>query len=380
MLPSDTYQSLMPRDEADLADIIASARAPMVIEGGGTRLAAPPLGDVLRTQMLTGVVLYEPAALTLVAWAGTPLADLRAVLAAQRQRLAFEPPDMRGILGRANSAGESTIGGVVAANASGPRRVQSGACRDSLIGLRMVDGQGRIIKNGGRVMKNVTGYDLVKLMAGSYGALGVICEVAFKVQAMPEAEVTLAVSGLDEAAGLAVLRRALGTPYDVSGAARAGGVSYIRIEGMEGSTAYRAGQLRALIAGDTDLISAEASAALWRGIGDARALVGRVGDLWRLSVLPTDAAAIVAALAADPLRDVVYDWGGGLIWAVLPHGRGADVARALGGRGAGVLLRGAGAAPFAAQPAQIAALSAALKAQFDPMARFAGQIPPQMQG
>ena len=137
----------------------------------------------------------------------------------------------------------------MAANASGPRRVQAGACRDALLGVRFVDGSGTVVKNGGRVMKNVTGYDLVKLMAGAHGTLGVLSEVSLKVQAMPEAEATLVVEGLDDAAGLAVLRRALGSPFDISGAARVGGRSVIRVEGMAGSVAYRVGQLRALLAG-----------------------------------------------------------------------------------------------------------------------------------
>ena len=181
---------MRPASEAELAELVAGSKGPLVVRGGGTRTLGHAVGEVLETGGLSGVELYEPGALTLVARAGTPLAQVDAVLAAERQRLSFDPPDLRALLGR---NGVSTLGGVVAANASGPRRVQSGAARDALLGVRFVDGSGTVIKNGGRVMKNVTGYDLVKLLAGSRGTLGVLTEVSFKVQAMPEAEATLVI-------------------------------------------------------------------------------------------------------------------------------------------------------------------------------------------
>jgi len=219
----------LPATEAEVAQAMASARAPMSLRGGGTRAIATPVGAVLDLSALRGVTLYEPAALTLVVKSGTPLAEVETLLLGEGQRLGFEPPDLRRILGR---QGQSTIGGVVAANAAGPRAAQVGACRDALLGVRFVDGRGQVIASGGRVMKNVTGYDLVKLMAGSHGSLGALTEVSLKVQSLPEAEATLVFDGLDDAAGLTLLRRALGTPYDVTGAARAAGRSYLRIEGM----------------------------------------------------------------------------------------------------------------------------------------------------
>lgn len=356
---------MIPNTEAELADMIASATAPLQVQGGGTRSfgAAAAGVDVLHTGALTGVQLYEPAALTLVARAGTSLAEVNGLLADQRQRLAFEPPDLRALLGR---DGVSTIGGVAAANSSGPRRVQAGACRDSLIGVRFVDGQGRTVQNGGRVMKNVTGYDLVKLMAGSFGALGVLCEVSFKLQAMTESETTLVIDGLSDAQGLSALRMALGTPFDISGAARRAGQSLIRIEGMAGSVRYRTAQLRARLSGDVQLLEDAQSAQLWRDIANVMHLAGAQGDIWRLSVLPSDASGVVAQLGADPARDIVYDWGGGLIWAALPQERSAAVLGCVAGRGAAIKLRGAGAGPFGAQAAQVSALSQGLKAQFDP--------------
>ncbi|GAB1364884.1 hypothetical protein MASR1M32_41200 [Rhodobacter sp.] len=183
---------MRPESEAELAEAVAGTAGPVVIRGGGTRGIGVPDGAVLQTSGLSGVELYEPAALTLVVRAGTALAEVAELLATERQRLAFEPPDLRAVLGR---EGVSTIGGVAAANASGPRRVQAGACRDALIGVRFVTGRGEVVKNGGRVMKNVTGYDLVKLMAGSHGTLGVLSALSFKLQALPEAEATLVIGG-----------------------------------------------------------------------------------------------------------------------------------------------------------------------------------------
>ncbi|MFZ9199956.1 MAG: FAD-binding protein, partial [Paracoccaceae bacterium] len=206
---------MRPDNEAELSEMIRGAGRALLVRGGSTRALGMGAGEVLETSGLAGVTLYEPGALTLVVRAGTGLAEVQALLAGERQRLSFEVPDLRAILGR---EGNSTIGGVVAANASGPRRVQSGACRDTLLGVRFVDGSGVVVKNGGRVMKNVTGYDLVKLMAGSRGRLGVLTEVSLRVQAMPEVEVTL-VGARAAGAGLAALRGALQSPFDVSGAA-----------------------------------------------------------------------------------------------------------------------------------------------------------------
>ncbi|MFZ1468572.1 MAG: FAD-binding protein [Paracoccaceae bacterium] len=349
---------MQPESEAELAEMVVRAQGPLVVRGGGTRGIGAVDGEVLETGGLSGIRLYEPAALTLVVGAGTPLAVVERVLADERQRLAFEVPDMRGVLAR---QGASTIGGVVAANASGPRRVQGGACRDALLGVRFVDGAGTVVKNGGRVMKNVTGYDLVKLMAGSHGTLGVLSEVSLKVQAVPEAEASLVIEGLDDAAGLAVLRRALGSPYDISGAARMAGRSLVRVEGMAGSVAYRLGRLRALLGADCAVVEGAASAALWQDVRDVSPFAGRDGAVWRLAVVPTAAAGVVAATGGE----AVYDWGGGLVWLLLPEGQGEAVRAAVAGCGHATLIRGAGAA-FAPEAPGVAALAAGLRARFDP--------------
>ncbi len=349
---------MRPGTEAELAETIRSATGPVAVRGGATRSIGVASGDELETGGLAGVELYEPGALTLVVRAGTPLAQVEAVLAGERQRLAFEVPDMRGPLAR---DGVSTIGGVVAANASGPRRVQVGACRDSLLGVRFVDGTGTVIKNGGRVMKNVTGYDLVKLMAGSWGTLGVLSEVSFRVQAVPEAEATLRCEGLDVRGAVAALALAMGSPYDVSGAAwsPASG-ALVRVEGLAGSVAYRAGALLNRLGTGWDVVE---GAALWRGIRDVSAFAGVPGAVWRVAVKPSDAPDVLAALG-PVLRDVVMDWAGGLLWVLVDEG--AAVRQATRG-GHATRVRGAGDGPeFHPEAPAVAQLSAGLRAKFDP--------------
>jgi glycolate oxidase FAD binding subunit len=350
---------MRPSSEAELAEAVAGAAGPLLVRGGGTRTLGHAVGEVLETSALVGVELYEPGALTLVVRAGTPVAQVDRILAGERQRLAFEVPDLCGLLGR---EGVSTIGGVLAANASGPRRVQVGAARDAALGVRFVDGTGTVVKNGGRVMKNVTGYDLVKLMAGSRGTLGVLTEVSFKVQALPEAEATLVIEGLGDAAGLQALRVALGSPFDVSGAARHTGRSLVRVEGMAGSVAYRVGRLRAVVGGEAMVVEGEASAALWREVRDVAPFAGKPGEVWRIATLPTVAAEVVAPIGGE----AIWDWGGGLIWLLAEHGRGADVAAAVAGRGHATLVRGEGGPVFPPAPPEVAALVAGLKAKFDP--------------
>ncbi|MFT6062795.1 MAG: glycolate oxidase FAD binding subunit, partial [Paracoccaceae bacterium] len=311
---------MRPSDEAELAEAIKDASGPVEIRGGGTRagLGRPvQAAEVLETGGLSGVSIYEPGALTLVAGAGTPLAEIEALLAAENQRLAFEPMDHRPLLG---TAGEPTIGGVAACNVSGPRRVQAGACRDAMIGVRFVDGAGRILKNGGRVMKNVTGYDLVKLMAGSFGTLGVITEVGFKLLPAPEAVATVAVEGLNDAGAVAAMSSALTSPFDVTGAAHLPGQgTYVRIEGLAGSVAYRAAALRDRLAahGTAEIIEA---GDLWADIRDVRSFAGRPGAVWRLSLRPSQAPGVVADIARTRSIETLFDWGGGLVWLLTEEG------------------------------------------------------------
>ncbi len=364
---------LTPASEADLAEAVAGAAEPLRIMGGGTRpIGIPVNGEPLCTRGLNGIELYEPGALTLVVRAGTTVAEVETALDAEGQRLAFEPMDHRGLLG---TEGEPTIGGVFAANVSGPRRIQCGAARDFLLGVRFVDGRGEVLRNGGRVMKNVTGYDLVKLMAGSYGSLGVITELSLKVLPKTQATGVLLCEGLDDATAVRALCRALGSPYEVTGAAHlqkgvdGHPVTMIRLEGSEMSVAYRAGELRQLLGGygefavETD---PGRTAAGWRYIRDVEPFHGRKGDVWRLSVKPTDAPGIVARIDG---AEAVYDWGGGLIWLLVPENSGAGLIRPAVAEAGGhaTLMRGNRAGGvFQPLAAPVAALQEGLRKRFDP--------------
>jgi glycolate oxidase FAD binding subunit len=357
---------MRPETEADLAEMIASATGPICVRGGGTR-GVNFNGEMLETGGMSGITLYEPGSLTLVAQAGTPLAEIEAALAAEGQRLAFEPMDHRGLLG---SEGEPTIGGVVAANVSGPRRVSVGACRDFMLGVRFVDGSGTVVKNGGRVMKNVTGYDLVRLLTGSWGTLGVLTEVSLKVLPKPESAACIMIDGLDESQAIAAMAKAMRSPFEVSGAAHLstgmgdGPVTMLRIEGFSESVRYRAEQLAALFADMGTRIESDADSVAdhWVHIRDVAPFHGTEGDVWRVSGAPTEGADLARRSGAEA---VMYDWGGGLIWMSLPEG--TDLRARLGDfDGHATLVRGSGQPRFQPEPAELAALSDGLRQRFDP--------------
>lgn len=367
---------MRPTSEAELAELISGAQAPFALRGGGTRLAGVLAGDVLETRGLSGISLYEPGALTMVAGAGTAISEIEGALKSENQRLAFEPSDLRDVLG---TSGESTIGGVAASNASGPRRIAAGACRDFMLGVRFVDGAGAIVKNGGRVMKNVTGYDLVKLMSGAHGTLGVLSEVSFKVLPNVEMQLCLRLEGLGAEQSVAAMSAALGSPFEVSGAARdAEGAVLLRLEGFEVSVRYRAEQLlnRLKRFGEVAMIEDQATCeTLWRDIRDARAFVGG-GDLWRISVKPSDAPGVLDVIRPEKS---MLDWGGGLIWAETASG--SDVRAKMGVAGHATLMRASDATfaslgRFHSDPAPLAKISAGLRARFDPK----GQLNPGLMG
>lgn len=355
-----------PESEAELAEIVRAAAASgegLAIRGGGTRgIGAPVRGTPVSLLGLTGVTLYEPGALTLVAQAGTPVDEVEAVLAAEGQRLPFEPWDGRVITG---SNGVPTIGGVAATNASGPRRIEVGAARDSMIGVRFVDGTGAVCRNGGRVMKNVTGLDLVKLLAGSHGTLGILTEVAFKVLPASAEAATLVFDGHDLETSGRAMRTAMATPYRVSGAAYADERTLLRIEGFPASVAHRTRALAAALA-QFGAARVEPGPGEWAAVRDVAGFAGRPGALWRVSVRPTDGPGVAARLAP---AEVMLDWAGGLVWALASEEM--DVRSAVRVPGHATLVRASDAAKarwgvFHPEAAPVAALSAGLRARFDP--------------
>ncbi len=344
---------IRPASEDEAASAVrdaASAGRSLSLRGGGTRdgLGRPiDTPAVLSAQGLSGVTLYEPAELVIGAWAGTPVSTVVETLATGGQMLPVEPMDHRA---RYATGGEPTLGGLVATNASGPRRIKAGAIRDHLIGVRFVNGRGEIIKSGGRVMKNVTGLDLVKLQCGAHGTLGFLTEVVFKVLPRPEATATLAWSGLDDRRAVAALTLALGSCFELAGAAhlpfaagRGEARTLLRLEGFDDEVAHRLPRVAALLAefGDPERIDADPSLTLWAGIRDAVPLAAPPGAVvWRVSVPPTHGPDFVDRIRRS-IIDHYYDWGGGLVWIAAPadHDGSAAAIRAAIRSGHATLIR-----------------------------------------
>ncbi len=374
----------------------AAEEVPFEIVGAGTKrgLGRPvQAAHVLDVSGLAGVTLYEPAELVMSARTGTPLAEIEALLAEHDQQLAFEPPDLGPLMGGDAAAG--TIGGALACNLSGPRRVKAGAARDHFLGVKAVTGRGEAVKAGGRVVKNVTGYDVCKLLAGAYGTLAVMTELTFKVVPAPETCRTVLVFGLDDAAAGRAMSAALASPNEPSAAAHLpeaiaarsearhvanvrAAVTAVRIEGPAPSVEHRARALRDVL-GDVGQMAAlrdPESALLWREVGDVAPFAGADGrSVWRLSVPPTAGPGLVARIAAETDAEAYYDWGGGLVWLALAGGGdgGAATVRAAVAEASGhaTLVRADAAVRgaievFQAQPAPLAALTRRVKESFDP--------------
>jgi glycolate oxidase FAD binding subunit len=389
-------ETIKPRDAAQLRDAIAWAAAgetPLELRAGGSRrgLGRPAEArHVLDLSAFSGIVSYEPDELLLVAGAATPMAEVSAALSARGQMLAFEPPDTGPMLGAA--AGAGTIGGAIATGLSGPRRVKAGAARDHLLAFAAVSGRGESFKAGGKVVKNVTGYDLPKILCGSHGTLAAMTEVTVKVLPAPPKARTVLLFGLDVAAGTRALADALNSPFEVSGAAmlpaaaaarsavdfvRDAGeaVVALRIEGTPASVAARCEGLRRLLAGrarDEELHSMR-SRRLWEELRDVAALLpADAAALWRVSVPP----AAAPALCRDLPGAFFLDWGGGLAWiAVAPGAPDAHAARlraAIAGLGGhATLVRApeamrASVPVFQPQEPALARLSLRVKEGFDP--------------
>jgi glycolate oxidase FAD binding subunit len=391
--------TVKPREAEEVRAFIAWAAAeeePIELLGAGTKRGwGRPVqaAHSLDLSGLSGVTLYEPEELVLSARAGTPLREIEDLLAAHRQQLAFEPAHLGAFFGGAADGG--TIGGVLACNLAGPRRIKAGAARDHFLGATFVNGRGELVKTGGRVVKNVTGYDLCKLLAGSYGTLGALTDVTLKVLPAPERVRTLVVFGLDDATGVRALTAAIGSEHEVSAAAHlpaavagdslvpyvsgaGGAVTALRIEGFPASVNHRTAALGAILRefGPIQEIRGHNSTAFWAELRDARYFARRPEmEVWRLSVPPASGADVVGEIARERAVTAWYDWAGGLIWLGLAPGTGAATELVRGAlRGTGghaTLMRAPDAVRAAAavfEPADYALgqLTERIKAAFDP--------------
>ena len=392
-------EHVRPGSVDDLKDFVAWAvaeAAPLEILGSGSKrdLGRPvAAAHTVSLERFSGITLYEPEELVMSAACGTPLAEIEARLADNRQHLAFEPPDYGALLGGTPGAG--TIGGVFACNLSGSRRIKAGAARDHFLGVQAITGRGELIKSGGRVVKNVTGYDLCKLFAGSFGTLAVMTELTFKVLPAPEETRTVLIGRLERAEAFSALRTAMASAYEVAGAAylpgtvaarsavvdvadAGSGAALLRLEGPVPSVRYRADALSGLLGplgGTIGELDAAPSIELWRQIRDVALLASDAPVLWRISTPPAAGAALIATIERQLEFEWLADWAGGLLWLATDDGDdgGATVIRAaLGGPGGhATLIRGgpelrAAVPVFQPQEPALARLTARVKESFDP--------------
>lgn len=343
---------MRPTNEAELSHIVEGANALgstlEIVGGGSKREAVAPVVATHRveTEALSGILSYEPSELVLTARAGTRLAEIVAALAERGQALAFDPPIQAG----------ATIGGVIAANASGPRRLRQGAARDHFLGFRAVSGRGEAFKAGGKVVKNVTGYDLPKLLAGSWGKLAVLSEVTVKVMPRPASEVTLLVSGLDDAAAVRLFAALLGGPHEIASATHQAGLTALRIEGFQSSVAARQREIMRMT-GPSTILEQNESTAFWEGLRDREPLVDDLRPLWRVA-LPPACGPLPAIDGAMRL-----DWGGALLW--LRSDMPDTVIEASARKAGGHARRAIGGSIVPANPA-LAALGERVRIGFDP--------------
>jgi len=391
---SDTYR---PRDHKDVETAVqwavAEGKSLEIVGHGSKRMLGRPAqyDATIDLSGMTGVILYEPRELVLSARAGTPLAEITTLLASNDQELAFEPMDYGRLLG--GTAGRGTIGGMMAANVSGPRRIRAGAARDHFLGAVAVSGRGETFRSGGRVVKNVTGFDLCKLLAGSWGTLGILAEVTLKVLPRAQAEATFVAFGMDDNAASAALAAAMGAPLGVTGAAHLPDYVASRFDGLnqtEASTVFRIEGVAAAVAdcieslkrmvwpyGAFAMFEEAESRALWRAIRDVQPFWtdGPCGDrpLWRISTTPGNGCEIAANLS--PAAQLFYDWAGGLIWVAPPVtqdcGAGEIRAAVAAAGGHATLVRAPAAVrasvdPFHPEAGALAALTRRVKENFDP--------------
>lgn len=388
-----TFTPTTAQEVLNIVRWAAAEETPLEILGHGSKrgIGRPVQTEhVLDLSQLSGITLYEPEELVLSAKAGTPISEIEGLLAEHNQQFAFEPMDYGPLLG--GESGRGTIGGMLGANLSGPRRIKAGAARDHVLGVYAVSGRGEAFKSGGRVVKNVTGYDLSKGLAGSWGTLAVVTDVTFKVLPAAETEKTLVLSGLDDARAAAAMSEAMGSSAEVSGAAHlpegvagrflsgalAGAArTVLRVEGVAPSVDYRIDLLTRLLKqfGGAEIIEKRESQTLWREIRDCHPFTdGTEAAVWRVSMAPTEGHRMVDAFRRAAGANAYYDWQGGLVWLRMEADPEADILRKLivhFGGGHATLVRATPAVRaalpvFQPQPPELAALSARLKEQFDP--------------
>ncbi|MBL8553651.1 MAG: FAD-binding protein [Phenylobacterium sp.] len=375
----EALKTLKPASPDEVQEIVAEAGAAarsVAVIGSGTKRSIGGMDRVdalLSTARLDRIVDYAPDELTLTAQPGVQIADLERLVAGKGQMLAFEPPKWTRLLG---VRGEPTLGGVLSANLSGPRRIRVGAARDHFLGFEAVSGRGEAFKAGGRVVKNVTGYDLMKLIAGSWGTLAVLTQATIKVLPAPRTETTLLLFGLPDVRASEVMTTALNGPYEVSGAAHLPSfaararplkaempVTALRLEGFEASVAARAEALYGVLRsfGRIDELSAAHSGDFWAQIREVEAFAGDPRPLWRLSLPPASGWKGPHGLPGDAL----YDWGGGQAWLLSdePATKVRGVVRGLGGHA----LRLRGGEAFGPRTGALGELEARVKAAFDPL-------------
>jgi glycolate oxidase FAD binding subunit len=388
-----------PDTVEELAYLVAEAadtRTPLEVMGHGTkREVGRPVrhGAVLSTENLVGVPIYEPSELVLVALAGTPVAQLERLLAENDQEFPFEPLDLGPVLGF--GPGHSTIGGLIATNFSGSRRILRGSVRDHVLGVQAVNGRGETIRAGGRVMKNVTGYDLGRALAGSWGTLAVMTEVALKVLPAQREMRTVLCFGLADPNGVEALCLAHGTPFEVSGtvhmhaalaerlsdqeiANNGAAVTAIRVENFPASARYRSSRLKQMLQAYAPALELDTlrSRAFWDDVRRLKMFQQSGRPLWRISTYPSVAAKLVSSLARKIDVDVLYDWSGGLIWLETPpisDAGAVELRRTLAEFGGhATLIRAeasarAGIDVFQPLDAGLMALTASVKKAFDPV-------------
>ena len=397
--------TLKIRDAKDVEQAVRASIAseqPLEIVGHGSKRGiGHPMATnaVLDLSTLNAVVSYEPSELIITTQAGAPLADVQSLVDSKNQQFSFEPVDASVLLG---TPALGTIGGMIGAGLAGPRRIKAGGVRDHLLGAHAVSGFGDSFKTGGKVVKNVTGYDLCKLLSGSWGTLAVMTEVTLKVMPKPETERTLVLRGLDDVTANRAMTVALGSPFDVSGAAHlpasalrsangalaghasAGqGITLLRLEGIAASATHRAASLARSLSsyGTVETLEDAASLPLWRAVRDVEpfAATGALGagPVWRIVCPPASGGALGERLARETGGELIYDWGGGLIWMALPPSadpQAVPVRERVGASGGhATLIR----APeevrrnvdvFHPQPGGLAALSERVRRSFDPKA------------